>query len=147
MIFKKTYSNISSILEAIKHINKFLKGLNLSRGVEIKLIQYSLSRKTKTNTYEEAFDRATKYFTSIFEKFSLDIKTKKGEGRSLHEIIGNTTYEPSKLVQQNRELAILNELSNFLGVEKYLELLDHLEYNDTLPEWAEKEIEKFKKRL
>ena len=48
-------------------------------------------------------------------------------------------------MQQNRELAILNELSNFLGVEKYLKLLDHLEYNDKLPKWAEKEIAKFKK--
>ena len=146
LVLSKKYPGVQSLIKPIKKITSFLSGLNLYKGSEIKLIQYTFSLKTKTNTYEEAFDNAIKYFTLPLRILSLDAKSMRGLGRSYHEIIPSDKKNPLELLQERENQMLLDKLSSYFG-ERYQELLDYLEEHDTLPDWAIDKIEIFKKKF
>lgn len=135
LVLRKVYPNVSALIIPMQKISSFLKGLSLSRGLKIKIIQYTFNLKNKKNTFEEAFDKALKYFTLPLKFLSLDARTNKGDGKSYHEKIGTNENNPLKLLSEKDNQILLEKLSVFLG-ERYNELISHLEEHDTLPNWA-----------
>ena len=145
-VLGKKYPDVRSLIDPIKKIASFLRGLSLSRGLEIKITQYALALKTKTNTFEDAFNKALKYFVLPLRIISLDAKSQKGIGRSVHELIADpNALNPLELLINKDTASFLQRFILFVGEEKYDRIIEELSETQTIPPWVLDEIEKFRK--
>ena len=145
-VLVKKYPDVRSLIDPIKKIASFLRGLSLSRGLEIKITQYALALKTKTNTFEDAFNKALKYFVLPLRIISLDAKSQKGIGRSVHELIADpNALNPLELLINKDTASFLQRFILFVGEEKYDRIIEELSETQTIPPWVLDEIEKFRK--